>query len=64
VAKAYASDAVARAAVTLIQVHGGLGFTWEHDAHLFYRRAFSDEQLFGDAAAHRAQLAAALVVPA
>jgi alkylation response protein AidB-like acyl-CoA dehydrogenase len=64
VAKAYASDADVRAATTLIQVHGGLGFTWEHDAHLFYRRAFSDEQLFGDAAAHRAQLAAALVVPA
>jgi len=64
VAKAYASDAFTRAAVTLIQVHGGLGFTWEHDAHLFYRRAFSDEQLFGDAAAHRAQLAAALVGPA
>ncbi|HEX6854716.1 MAG TPA: acyl-CoA dehydrogenase family protein [Streptosporangiaceae bacterium] len=64
VAKAYASDAFVRAATTLIQVHGGLGFTWEHDAHLFYRRAFSDEQLFGDAAAHRAQLAAALVVPA
>jgi alkylation response protein AidB-like acyl-CoA dehydrogenase len=64
VAKAYASDAFARAAVTLIQVHGGLGFTWEHDAHLFYRRAFSDEQLFGDAAAHRAQLAAALVASA
>ena len=64
VAKAYASDAGVRAATTLIQVHGGLGFTWEHDAHLFYRRAFSDEQLFGDAAAHRAQLAAALVGPA
>ena len=64
VAKAYASDAFVRAATTLIQVHGGLGFTWEHDAHLFYRRAFSDEQLFGDAAAHRALLAAALVVPA
>jgi alkylation response protein AidB-like acyl-CoA dehydrogenase len=64
VAKAYASDAFVRAAVTLIQVHGGLGFTWEHDAHLFYRRAFSDEQLFGDAAAHRAQLAAALVASA
>ncbi|HEV8219047.1 MAG TPA: acyl-CoA dehydrogenase family protein [Streptosporangiaceae bacterium] len=64
VAKAYASDAFVRAAVTLIQVHGGLGFTWEHDAHLFYRRAFSDEQLFGDAAAHRAQLAANLVASA
>jgi len=64
VAKAYASDAVVRAATTLIQVHGGLGFTWEHDAHLFYRRAFSDEQLFGDAAVHRAQLAAALVASA
>jgi alkylation response protein AidB-like acyl-CoA dehydrogenase len=64
VAKAYASDAFVRAGATLIQVHGGLGFTWEHDAHLFYRRAFSDEMLFGDAAAHRALLAANLVASA
>jgi len=60
----HCSEVYARAAADSVQIHGGLGFTWEHDAHLFYRRAFSDEQLFGDAAAHRAQLAAALVVPA
>ncbi len=64
VAKAYASDAYCRAAATLIQVHGGLGFTWEHDAHLYYRRAHSDEQLAGDSAFHRAQIAAALVASA
>jgi alkylation response protein AidB-like acyl-CoA dehydrogenase len=63
-AKAYASDAYAAAAASLIQVLGGLGFTWEHEAHLYYRRAHSDEQLFGNAAFHRAQIAAALVVTA
>jgi len=52
VAKAYASDAVVRAATTLIQVHGGLGFTWEHDAHLFWRRAKVDRFLLGDEAEH------------
>jgi alkylation response protein AidB-like acyl-CoA dehydrogenase len=63
-AKVYASDAYAAAAASLIQVLGGLGFTWEHEAHLYYRRAHSDELLFGDATFHRAQIAAALVMTA
>jgi len=56
-AKAYAADAFFKAARDNIQVHGGIGFTWEHDAHLFYRRAKSDELMFGDAPYHRELLA-------
>jgi alkylation response protein AidB-like acyl-CoA dehydrogenase len=51
-AKAYAASAFERAAGTLIQVHGGIGFTWEHDAHLFWRRAKVDRLLLGDEAEH------------
>ena len=40
------------AAETLIQVHGGIGFTWEHDAHLYWRRAKVDRLLLGDEAEH------------
>jgi len=41
-------------------VHGGIGFTWEHDAHLYYRRANSTALLFGDARRHRHRLAETL----
>ncbi|NEK59862.1 acyl-CoA dehydrogenase [Geodermatophilus sabuli] len=51
-AKAYAAEAFERAAETCIQVHGGIGFTWEHDAHLYWRRAKVDRLLLGDAAEH------------
>jgi alkylation response protein AidB-like acyl-CoA dehydrogenase len=51
-AKAYAAGAFERAAGALIQVHGGIGFTWEHDAHLFWRRAKVDRLLMGDEAEH------------
>ncbi|MGY1618905.1 acyl-CoA dehydrogenase family protein [Geodermatophilus sp. SYSU D00691] len=51
-AKAQAAGALERAAETLIQVHGGIGFTWEHDAHLFWRRAKVDRLLLGDEAEH------------
>ncbi|WP_346622146.1 acyl-CoA dehydrogenase family protein [Blastococcus montanus] len=51
-AKAYAAGAFERAAGTLIQVHGGIGFTWEHDAHLYWRRAKVDRLLLGDEAEH------------
>jgi alkylation response protein AidB-like acyl-CoA dehydrogenase len=51
-AKAQAASALERAAETLIQVHGGIGFTWEHDAHLFWRRAKVDRFLLGDEAEH------------
>jgi alkylation response protein AidB-like acyl-CoA dehydrogenase len=50
--KAYAAEAFERAAETVIQVHGGIGFTWEHDAHLYWRRAKVDRLLLGDAAEH------------
>jgi alkylation response protein AidB-like acyl-CoA dehydrogenase len=51
-AKATAASALERAAETLIQVHGGIGFTWEHDAHLYWRRAKVDKFLLGDEAEH------------
>jgi alkylation response protein AidB-like acyl-CoA dehydrogenase len=51
-AKAYAAEAFERAAETVIQVHGGIGFTWEHDAHLYWRRAKVDRFLLGDASEH------------
>ena len=60
-AKAYCSDAFANAAAENIQIHGGIGFTWEHDAHLFYRRAKSSEQFLGSASEHRDLLAQALI---
>jgi alkylation response protein AidB-like acyl-CoA dehydrogenase len=56
-AKAYCSDAFFQVAAECIQIHGGVGFTWEHDAHLFFKRAKSSETLFGDAAYHRAVVA-------
>lgn len=52
-AQAYCSDAYVFTAATNIQVHGGIGFTWEHPAHLYLRRARSDAQIFGDPAWHR-----------
>ncbi|HTS48478.1 MAG TPA: acyl-CoA dehydrogenase family protein [Bryobacteraceae bacterium] len=61
VAKAYSSDAYRETGNRAIQVHGGMGFTWENDAHLFYRRAKVSEQMFGDAAFHREQIAKIVV---
>ena len=52
-AKAYCSDAYFHAAAENIQIHGGIGFTWEHPAHLYFRRAKSSELLFGSPAYHR-----------
>lgn len=57
VAKIFVSDAVRQAGNLAVQVHGGIGFTWEHDLHLYYKRAKADEHLFGDASFHREQLA-------
>jgi len=56
-AKSCCSEAYSRAAAENIQVHGGIGFTWEHPAHLYFRRAKSSELLFGDPAYHRELLA-------
>jgi alkylation response protein AidB-like acyl-CoA dehydrogenase len=52
-AQAYCSDAYVFVAATNIQVHGGIGFTWEHPAHLYLRRARTDAQLLGPPAYHR-----------
>ncbi|HEX4397038.1 MAG TPA: acyl-CoA dehydrogenase family protein [Trebonia sp.] len=60
IAHSYCSEAFSRVTADCIQVHGGIGFTWEHPAHLYYRRAKSSELLFGSPAAHRRALAALL----
>jgi alkylation response protein AidB-like acyl-CoA dehydrogenase len=56
-AKAYASDAACRVTGASMQVHGGIGFTWEHDLHLWLKRAQCDAALLGDARWHRARVA-------
>lgn len=61
VAKAYASEGYRDAGNKSIQVQGGMGFTWENDAHLFYRRAKASEIAFGDATFHRERLAQILI---
>jgi alkylation response protein AidB-like acyl-CoA dehydrogenase len=57
VAKAYCSDAVAQLAGETVQLHGGIAITWEHDAHLVFKRAHALGQLFGSAREHRAAVA-------
>jgi alkylation response protein AidB-like acyl-CoA dehydrogenase len=57
IAHSSCSEAYTRVAAGCIQVHGGIGFTWEHPAHLYYRRAKSSELLFGSPVAHRRRLA-------
>jgi alkylation response protein AidB-like acyl-CoA dehydrogenase len=56
-AKAYCSDAYFTAAAENIQIHGGIGFTWEHDAHLYFKRATSSRLFLGDSAYHRERFA-------
>lgn len=56
-AKAFCGDAYFHAAAETIQIHGGIGFTWEHDAHLYFKRAKSSQLLFGDSFAFREILA-------
>ena len=56
-AKAYCSEAYFHTAAENIQIHGGIGFTWEHPAHLYFKRAKSSELLFGDPTYHRELLA-------
>jgi acyl-CoA dehydrogenase len=60
VAGATCTDAVIRAAHDTVQLHGGVGFTWEHSAHYYLRRAIGDEAAFGSAASHRARIAEVL----
>ncbi len=58
VAQAVASAAFSRIAADTIQVHGGIGFTWEHQAHLYFKRAATDAALLGTAEQHRDRVAA------
>jgi alkylation response protein AidB-like acyl-CoA dehydrogenase len=57
VAKAAASDAFRRVSAEGIQVHGGIGFTWDHDLHLYFKRAKSSEVMLGDASFNRELIA-------
>jgi alkylation response protein AidB-like acyl-CoA dehydrogenase len=59
-AKIWSADASKRVMASSLQVHGGVGFTWEHDLHLFLKRAQLDQLAFGDASFHRERLAALL----
>jgi alkylation response protein AidB-like acyl-CoA dehydrogenase len=61
VAKAYCSDAFREVANRGVQVHGGIGFTWEHDLQLYYKRSKASETLFGDATFHRERIATLVV---
>jgi alkylation response protein AidB-like acyl-CoA dehydrogenase len=56
-AKSYCSEAYFHAAAETIQIHGGIGFTWEHPAHLYFKRAKSSELMLGDPSYHRELLA-------
>ncbi|HEX5366231.1 MAG TPA: acyl-CoA dehydrogenase family protein [Acidimicrobiales bacterium] len=59
-AKIWCNDASERVMASGLQVHGGIGFTWEHDLHLYLKRAQLDRQSFGDADHHRTRLASAI----
>jgi alkylation response protein AidB-like acyl-CoA dehydrogenase len=56
IAKAYCSDALDRIASETVQLHGGIAITWEHDAHLVFKRAHALGQLFGQAHEHRSRI--------
>lgn len=62
VAGAVCSDAAVLAAHEAVQLHGGVGFTWEHSAHSYFRRALGNEALQGDSRTHRARIADLLAV--
>jgi alkylation response protein AidB-like acyl-CoA dehydrogenase len=63
-AKAYASDAGWRVPDASLQVHGGIGFTWEHDLHFFLKRGRANAAMFGDAKWHRERVADAVLATA
>lgn len=57
-AKSFAADTFFRCAGDMIQLHGGIGFTWEHDAHLYFKRARAIQTMLGNGSWHREQIAA------
>jgi alkylation response protein AidB-like acyl-CoA dehydrogenase len=61
IAKMYSSDAARAVGNRGIQIHGGMGFTWENDLHLYYRRAKASESAFGDATFHRERIASLVI---
>lgn len=61
-AKAFVSDAYRSVAGENIQIHGGVGFTWEYDCHLFFKRAKSSEAWLGDGSQHRERVARLLEI--
>jgi len=61
IAKAYCSDATREVGNRGVQIHGGIGFTWEHDLHLYYKRSKASEVMFGDATFHRELIARMIV---
>ena len=61
IAKMYSSDAARTVGNRGIQIHGGMGFTWENDLHLYYRRAKASENAFGDATFHRERIASLVI---
>ncbi len=61
IAKMYASDAARTVGNRGIQIHGGMGFTWENDVHLYYRRAKASETAFGDSTFHRERIASLVI---
>ena len=62
IAKAQCGEACFQVTAESIQIHGGMGFTWEHDAHLYFKRARANDALFGNAAQHRERLLASIGV--
>ena len=60
-AKSFAADTAFRCAADMIQLHGGIGFTWEHDAHLLFKRARALQSMLGDGNWHREQVAAMIL---
>jgi alkylation response protein AidB-like acyl-CoA dehydrogenase len=62
-AKAFASDAFVRIGADAIQVFGGIGFTWDHDIHLFYKRLLTLQQSHGTTAEHLDELATLILPP-
>jgi alkylation response protein AidB-like acyl-CoA dehydrogenase len=61
ISKMYSSDAARTVGNRGIQIHGGMGFTWENDLHLYYRRAKASENAFGDATFHRERIASLVI---
>ncbi len=60
-AKAAASEAYGQTAVHAVQIHGGIGFTWDNDTHLWFKRAKASEVMLGDATLHRERMMQAMV---